>query len=188
MIIVIDAYNLLKQLFRKQITQKERGWFESLAAEYARKKQHTLYLVFDGGSFTRPTAERKGSLVIVYSGTKETADDVIKAYIDEKESKEILLVSTDRQLNRYANQQGIPSLDSLDFYTLMKETTEKGVGLKKAHGKVHKVSERESPELDLLMEQAASMSYYKEEELVDEKMHKTPAKTERRMLALLKKL
>lgn len=188
MIIVIDAYNLLKQLFRRQITQKERGWFESFAAEYARKKQHTLYLVFDGGPFTRPTAERTGSVIIVYSGTKETADDVIKAYIDERTVAEMLLVTTDRQLNRYASQQGIPSLDSLDFYALMKETAKKEVSSKKTPSKAHKVSERESPELDLLMEQGASMPYFKEEEVGGEKLGKTPAKMERRILALLKKL
>ena len=42
-------------------------------------------------------------------------------------------MTTDRQLNRYASQQGIPSLDSLDFYVLMKETAKKEVSLKKTH-------------------------------------------------------
>ena len=89
------------------------------------------------------------------------------------------------------SQQGINfSLDSLDFYALMKETAKKEVSSKKTPSKAHTSGqqERESPELDLLMEQGASMPYFKEEEVGGEKLGKTPAKTERRILALLKKL
>lgn len=189
--IIIDGYNLLKQLLgSKPIGEKERDWFLRKAAEYALAKKHKLFIVYDGGSHPRPVSEKKGSVVTVYSGYKLTADDVIKSYIDEGLLKDMLIVTTDRQLNRYASRAQVPSIDSLDFYKLMnRQKPESVVGYKKAPGVAHKLHEGEgTTELDLLMQEGASVLLYKDEQEGGEAPSKKASKKEKYEQALLKKL
>ncbi len=192
--IIIDGYNLLKQVCKKkEITERERSRFGQFAASYATKKKHTIYIIYDGGPFDRPTSEKRGSVITVYSGRRSTADDVIKTYIDEKILKDMLIVTTDRQLTNYAAHAHIPSLDSLDFYGFMQGLASKiqeRVGFKKVSGEAHKLHEEEvSPELDALMQEAASVLLYKREEDEEKaKKGQKPSKKERIALALLKKL
>ncbi len=191
--IIIDAYNIIKQIFTKsRITDKERSWFLARLADYAQKKKHTVYLVFDAGPYERPTVEKRGAVIRVYSGRHTSADEVIKHYIEEQVLKPMLIVTTDRQINAFAARHKVPSIDSLDFYKLMNE--EKGVervhGLQKAPGEAHKLHENESSlELDQLMQEASQVLYYKEEEGGEQKGSKQKApKEERQMLKVLKKL
>ncbi len=188
--IIIDGYNLLKQaLGRKIITDKERRWFHTRAADYARKKGHTLIIIYDGGTSSRPEIEREGQLTTVYSGYKLTADDVIKSYIDEGALRDLLIVTTDRQLNAYASRANIPSIDSLDFYAFMQERKASALGYKKAAGAAHKLhTDEASTELDVLMQEAASVLMYKEEELKEKHAHKKVSKKERLIEVILKKL
>lgn len=191
--IIIDGYNIIKQIFKSaRVAQKEHDWFMGLLVSYTRKKKHTIYIVFDAGPYERPTAEKTQNIIKVYSGRHKSADDVIKAYIEEQLLKPLLIVTTDRQINRYAARHNIPSIDSLDFYTLMKE--EKSIpvqGLHKASGTAFKLHQEEtSPELDELMQEAAKTLYYKVEEHQEDTKsgHKKVAKDERQMIKILKKL
>jgi predicted RNA-binding protein with PIN domain len=187
--ILIDGYNLLKQVFGGQITEQQRRQFELRALEYAQRKGHVLYIVYDGGPYSQMTVEKRGRVSCVYSGYKDTADDILKQYIEEGILKHILLVSTDRQLNAFADRYGVPSIDALDFYSYMKETKAQVHGYKKIPGQAHKLNpEESSPELDALMEEGASTLFYKEEALSEEVAHTVPSKKEKRLLALLKKL
>ena len=191
--IIIDGYNLLKQALAKTtINERERNQFLSLAQKYAHEKNHLLYVIFDGGPSDRPTAERREGVIVIYSGWKQTADDVIKAYVDDKIIKNVLLVTTDRYLNTYASQAQIPSIDSLDFYRFMK-LKQPTSGLKKVSGPAIKLGEdspggESCPELDQLMQEGASMLYYKEEDRVERPSRDKGSKTERRLSELIKKL
>ena len=191
--IIIDGYNIIKQVFgKKQVTEKERARFLEKLANYAIKKKHALYVVFDGGPYERPTAEKRAGIVSVYSGRRESADDVIKTYIEEQVLKPMLIVTTDRQINAFAARHKVPSIDSLDFYKLMmEEKTMPVTGLQKVSGEAHKLHEEEmSAELDTLMQEAAQVLYYKEEDAAAQKRgakRKAP-KEERHMLKILKKL
>ncbi len=185
--ILIDGYNLLKQALGKDIIDiGERKRFLNLAQAYAKSKKHVLYIIYDGGPSARLTSEKQGNVIIVYSGWRQTADDVIKSYIDDKIVKNLLLVTTDRQLNSYASRAGIVSIDSLDFYSLMRKLKEPLVGLKRVEGKPVKLTEESSPELDKLMEEGESVVYYKEEEVRDEA--EKGSKRERRLRSIVKKL
>ena len=190
--IIVDGYNIIKQIFAKStITEKERSWFLAKLTEYARKKKHTVYIVFDGGPYDRPTAEKKGILVKVYSGRKLSADAVIKTYIEEQLLTPMLIVTTDRQINTFAARHKVPSIDSLDFYKLMQEEkVAVTTGFQKAPGVAHKLhEEEETTELDKLMQEASSVLFYKNEqaEAAGKKGKKAP-KDERQMLKVLKKL
>ena len=215
--IIVDGYNIIKQIFSKShVSDNERAWFLRRLTEYAAKKGHQVYLVFDGGPYERPTVERssivrsssarsstgrsssaqmagkKGMVVKVYSGHHLSADDVIKTYIEEKLLVPMLVVTTDRQINRYAARNNVPSIDSLDFYKLMNEEEPVKVagGLYKVPGAAQKLHEDEgSRELDELMQEASSVLLYKEEDESDQKGSKSKSpKQEREMLRILKKL
>lgn len=192
--IIIDAYNLIKQIFMKdRVSDKERQWVIARLSEYALRKKHSIYLVFDAGPYERPTVERRGEIVKVFSGRNETADDVIKSYIEEQVLNPMLIVSTDRQITNFAKRHQTPTIDSLDFYKLMVEE-EKGTvkqGFQKAPGRAQKLHEEEySPNIDALMQEASQILYYKEEDQKAEKesAEQKSSKKERQMAHIIKKL
>ena len=189
--ILIDGYNLLKQIFTgKEIAQAERDRFIKKLQEYAHRKGHSIFIVFDGGSHPRPTKEKNGPVSVIYSGYKDSADDVIKHYLDEKILKNLLVVTTDRQLNSYADQYGIPSLDSVDFYQILSQKEPQVQGYKKSSGQAQKLrSDEPLTQLDILMQEGSQMLQHKNEEPSQvEHPLKTSSKIEKRMLAILKKL
>ncbi|MBA3751567.1 NYN domain-containing protein [Candidatus Dependentiae bacterium] len=164
--IVIDGYNMIKQVLKKvMISEKEREQFLTRLDSYARRKNHTLHVIFDGGPYDRPTREKRKGLTVVYSGRKSSADDVIKSYIEEKLLSVMLIVTTDRHLNAFARNHGLDSIDSIDFYAFMNDVSMPVLGFKKAPGKAHKLNElEESTELDTLMQEGSSVLFYKDEE------------------------
>lgn len=187
--ILIDGYNLLKQLLGGQISDRQRKRFAEHAQEYAHRRGHTLYIIYDGGPYNRMTTEKNGRVITIYSGHKDSADDIIKRYIEERLLKNILLVTTDRQLNAFADTYDVPSIDSLDFYECMKDTNARVTGYKKVAGQAHKLHpERESSELDALMQEGSNMLLYKEDEPEENMSSSGISKKEKRLLAVLKKL
>src|SRR6266404_6481136 len=120
MIIVVDAYNLLRSVppYKKTVTDKERAQFIAKLSLYGRRKGHKIVIVFDGGPHEWPFKENMKTVVVVYSGIHESADDYIKEYIDAHHTKDLLLVSSDAELNRWAERLNIPSIDSATFFQL----------------------------------------------------------------------
>lgn len=188
--ILIDGYNLLKQLLGTQhITERQRSWFTQRAAEYANRKGHVLNIVYDAGPYVRLTKEKRGRVVTIYSGHKDTADDIIQHYIEQKHLKNMLLVTTDRQLNAFADEHGVPSIDSLDFYEFMKEKAPVVKGFQKTQGAAQKLRpEESSPELDALMQEGASMVQYKDKRVEETHYEPGTSKQEKKLLAILRKL
>lgn len=188
--ILIDGYNLIKQLIATSVTEKERSWFQQRCAEYARKKGHKIIIVYDAGPYTRMTKINEGRVTTIFSGHKDTADDVIKDYIDRKLLKNMLLVTTDRALNKYADQFDVPSIDSLDFYEFMKsDGARQVVGFRQAAGKPEKLNpENENPDLDRLMEEGTTVLQYKRELEEDDDETYDFSKSERRLMGVIKKL
>jgi predicted RNA-binding protein with PIN domain len=123
MIIVVDAYNLLRATppYKKTITDKERAQFIAQLSAYGRAKGHKIIIVFDGGPHEWPFKENFKIVQVVYSGIHESADDYIKEYIEAQKEKDLLLVSSDSELNRFAQHRNIPSIDSLTFAGLLRE-------------------------------------------------------------------
>ena len=78
MLLLIDAYNVLKRVTPSVIVdERERSRFVEQLGRYAKKKQHKIVLVFDGGFSGRATQERLFGIYVVYSGFEQTADDYI---------------------------------------------------------------------------------------------------------------
>jgi len=194
MIIVIDAYNLLRAVppYKKTITDKERVQFIARLGAYGRKKGHKMVIVFDGGPYEWPQKESHKTVLIMYSGINLKADDCIKEYMDQHREQDVLLVSSDSELNRYAAQRSIASIDSVAFAQLVKQAFSDTDTLRLVHDdSVTKLAQGGNPDIDELMRQASKKVPVKSEDVV-QKNHVSkklqPAKEERRLLKKLGKL
>lgn len=121
MIIIVDAYNLLRSVppYKKTTTDQERAQFIAQLGAYGRRKGHKMVIVFDGGPHEWPFKESGKTVTVVYSGIHESADDYIKEYVEAHKAKDLLLVSSDSELNHWAARHNIPSIDSAGFHLLV---------------------------------------------------------------------
>lgn len=195
MIIVIDAYNVLKQVLAKQeVSDKERNTFIGQIGRYSKKKQHKAIVVFDGGPYEWVHKEKMNGLIIMYSGVHESADDVIKHYIEDHYTKELLLVSTDREINAVAARFDVPSINSKDFFALVRHALHEEPQMdKEFHGNMVKISQDDDQVIDELMREASDFVPIKEEDVVMEvysRMRSAHAegKGNKKLLRVLKKL
>lgn len=195
MIILIDAYNMLKQIIaHREIGQRERTRFLSLLGQYSSKKDHYLVIVFDGGPYEWVYKERVHGMQVVYSGVHETADDYIKQYIRDHKESDLLLVSDDRELNKYAARFSMPSISPRDFYILVQEALlEQTSEQLQTEERATKISDESSADIDLLMQEASrtvSTKRSDEPSMVHSGLAdgKKLTKEERKLLQKLKKL
>lgn len=121
MIIIIDAYNLIKQISGLDfIGERLRQRFIDRLIRYARAKSLEILLVFDGGDGFQYT---KKSVTVFYSGPTESADDLIQELLANFATKalqsQILLVTCDRELLNVAQDAKIGSLPVVQFYSYL---------------------------------------------------------------------
>lgn len=189
MYILVDGYNVLKQISaRKEISEHERQRFINQLRKYAQQKGHTIILVFDGGPSTWPTKTEKQGVGIVYSGIKQSADDVIKKMLSESGNKDVLLVSSDNELYVSARMSRASVMDAIAFYHLIMQSKDTAAAHK---GNIVKTSQEENPYIDALMAGVKMPAEYKpEEETIYTRKSPaiTPSKKERELLKKIKKL
>lgn len=194
MIIIVDAYNVLKQaLGVKHVADAAKQQFINLLSSYSKKKGHAVIVVFDGGPYEWPNKERTQGINVVHSGVNETADSWIKDYVERFRSHDLLLISTDRELGRCAARYNIQSLDALDFYRLLLEFKSERLSVQAvSRQKAVKITEREQEELDALMEAESRIVPTKAEDIAKEGGRKSKgqqlSKKERKILQKIKKL
>lgn len=192
MTIVIDAYNVLKQVLgTKYIHEPDKATFIAYLNKYSSQKGHAIILVFDGGPFEWPSKERIKGIYVVHSGIHENADAWIKSYMLHNKAKDLLLVSTDREIGRFVSHLGIETLDALDFYEILRESLKLYESASKKHKEsIIKVSETEAPGLDELMLESSRVVPQKVEDLLEDRKSKPrqPSKKERKIMQKLKKL
>jgi predicted RNA-binding protein with PIN domain len=155
LIILIDAYNLLKTVLHVQfISDQQRAKFLDLLNAYAQHRpSNQIILVFDGGQDLYEVEQNYKHLRLFYSGSMQIADDVIKKKLYAYRGHDILLVTCDRELRRYAANYQIESLGSVEFYTILQDTmqvqAQKEVIIAQT---ICKTSENNNADLDVLME------------------------------------
>ena len=191
MIIVIDAYNVLKK-YVTEVSESQRIQFIKQCGTYGKRKGHKMVVVFDAGPYDYPTIAREHGAYVAYSGVRESADQYIKRYFEEHKNQDLLLVSSDNELGQFASHREIPSLDSSYFYRILRQELEKkgGDGLVKKQ-KIVKTTAEEAPELDQLMEEASKTVPTKSEDIVGDVLEKDShkrSKRERKLLEKIKKL
>ncbi len=192
MIILIDGYNVLKQMRNTMITESERRQFINQLGTYAAKKSHKIVLVFDAGPHDRPVQERISGIYVVYSGTRETADDYIREYINTHKSHDMILITSDRELRRHAGQNSIDTFDPLDFYHMLSQSLSQKPISASATREAVKTSAEGTEELDKLMAELTKGVPHKHEDSTLQEEQRVKAqqisKKERRILKKIKKL
>jgi len=165
MIILIDAYNLLKTVLHTQFVQDaERTQFLQLFEKYAQRRgSNEIILVFDGGQDPYEVEDNYKHITLSYSGFMQSADDIIKKKLTAYKGFDILLVTSDRELRNYAKQYQIESLGSMEFYRIlgdvMKIQDKKEIVVAQT---IHKTTLTQNVTLDALMEQGSRLLVTKE--------------------------
>lgn len=211
MVVVIDGYNLLRNVFHKEkgkLTSQREKLVQQLSY-YKNKKKIDIIIVFDGGYFKHASREIKGGVVVIFSGQNSTADDWIWEYVGKHPSQDILLATEDRQLIAKCQKLN-DKLDVIKVHTfykylqdfLLEEVVDSLVN-KENGGEVIKYQHEEDDEikgevkseaLDFLMSQIDMGSYQKDEDrssdLGDTKKGKAKALSQqkKRFYKKLKKL
>ncbi len=193
MIIVVDAYNLLRSVppYKKTITDKERVQFIAQLGAYGRRKGHKMIIVFDGGPHEWPFKENMKAMTIVYSGIHDSADDYIKEYVEAHRAKDLLLVSSDAELNRWAARHNIPSIDSSGFHHLLHQELLAKQPIAEKISEVTKLHrDNDAIDIDALMTEASKSVPIKSEDLapVNKSRDAKKAQVSKGERELLKKL
>jgi uncharacterized protein len=123
--ILIDGYNLIRQSvnlrrFERQSLDAGRQALISWLADYRKRKDHLITVVFDGWKSGPAQEERDYSsgIQIIYSSRGVKADDVIKR-ITASTDEEILVVSSDREIATYAARRSKAALSSAEFEAIV---------------------------------------------------------------------
>ncbi len=211
MIIVIDGYNLLKQIWpgQKNNLTKQRDRFIQQLAYYKTKKDPTIdeiVTVFDAGPSPHATRTVKSGVVVVFSGTKSSADSWIVEFVERNKGKELLVITQDRALKTACEKFDLDTLGVHEFYgilqqNLLSDAAQAFSGNEKIEPELEKYESvddelpaGDSKALDLLMEQAAGRDMRnKLDDLYKQPLSRkgksfTLSKKDRRMLQKLKKL
>jgi len=119
--LIIDGYNLIR---RSPVLRREDEVALELAREsllerlrrYKKLRAHRITVVFDGASKREapPGPAQEKGIHVVFSGRNETADAVIKR-MSEKEGGKLTVVTSDRDLGRYAASCGAVVIDAEEF-------------------------------------------------------------------------
>jgi predicted RNA-binding protein with PIN domain len=119
--IIIDGYNLIRQSSQWsaldiQDMQLGREALLKALTEYKKKKAHRITVVFDAADVpgVMDRSETISGIALKFSGPGQSADALIKrmaAHLREK----ALVVSSDREIIRYASGQGAAVIESPEF-------------------------------------------------------------------------
>jgi len=195
MIIIVDGYNVLRGVLDgREAGAQLRNQFLTQLGRYARRKKHKISLIFDGGSSHMPEKTEQHGISVVYSGYIDTADDLIKKKLTELNGKDVLLVSSDRELNSWAAKYDMPSIEAVDFYELLQSALE---ALPEVAADTTlpaiQLSDGVEHDLDRLMEEATRVVPVKQQDMIGRaEMRTSPSykqsKINRKLLDILKKL
>lgn len=187
--IIIDGYNVLKQVIHQTtISETQRRGFINTLGKYAKKKNHTITVVFDGGPTMWPSHEKDHGVTVTYVGVKQSADDYMKGMIENKRHG-LLVVSSDNEIKRAAAHQDLVSIDGIEFYRMVIAALQT-TGSKVSSKNMIKTSSEVNELVDQLMRQESGYVFKKDDDQMDERRSKGDklSKKEREYLQKLKKL
>ena len=120
MIIIVDGYNLLKQLYpnSKENLDLHKKNLVRLLGAYKKIKQDSIkdiIIVYDGGGSAHALRSVHQGVAILESGYKQSADDWIIEYAQRYKNKDVTVVTMDRKLYQSCSQFGAFSMSIFDF-------------------------------------------------------------------------
>lgn len=192
MIVVVDAYNLLKRGSRTiEISYQDRVRFIAWLTAYQKQKGHSIVVVFDGGDALWPTVHQQRHVSVVYSGVNRSADDYIKQYIAQHAHQELLLVSSDGELVNWADRYDVVSIAPEDFIAVVGSLDQGVRRQRSAQSVAIKIHKEGDADFDAYMQEAAQNVLQKAEDNAVKsriKVEGAVSGKEKKMLRLLKKL
>lgn len=187
MIVLIDGYNLLKQLHGKDSHENHRSALVNLLGRYAQKRNHKLIIFFDGGNATIPYQEKQKGITVWFSGQHKTADDLIIEYVHTHKGKDMLVITLDRDLKHQCGLYA-PALEPLLFYGKIQDAFAAKVVTKSVPTGIKKLTEETDPALDALMVASCYVPTVDKEEpieVVNKKVDKQLSKKQQRKNKIL---
>lgn len=192
MILVIDGYNVLKyggQTSKRSENDREK--FIAILNRYATNKKLDITLVFDSGPTIWPFREKHERVLVIYAGQGQSADHFIIDYVHEQKNKQLIVVSSDREIIHGVKTLGIETLSAADFYQLLRQALIPTVQEKQT-SPVRKLAHvPDQPEIDELMLYGSSLKVQKAQEKEEENRERTKkqlSKKEKKREQKLKKL
>jgi predicted RNA-binding protein with PIN domain len=123
---IIDGNNLVGCAPDISLDDPEaRARIIQIIGKFQESRQNSVIIVFDGhpdGGVRRYDAASKFS--VVYPRDGHTADDEIREILSGfNYYKDVILVSSDRELKTYARKKGARTVNSIEFYFELKRTS-----------------------------------------------------------------
>ena len=126
--LIIDGYNLLhvgRSLMQANPSdlQRERERLIDQLSNYRRQRPCEITVVFDGwqGGWITEKRERQKGMDLVFSKRGEKADEVIKRMVKER-GAEVVVVTSDREISRFAERMSVSAVLSEQFLERMEKT------------------------------------------------------------------
>ncbi len=116
---VVDGYNLIHKLGKAGVDSpmaELRERLEAMLARYRQKSRRHVILVYDGGSGPKPLT-LTGAIDVTFSGAIRSADRWIIDHVRSLGARAsmTLVVSSDREIQRYSTAHGAKFVDSETF-------------------------------------------------------------------------
>ncbi|MCU0276305.1 MAG: NYN domain-containing protein [Acidobacteria bacterium] len=123
---IIDGNNLIGSAPDFSLGDPEaRGRMVSTIKKFQESKNTKVTVVFDGepqGSERHNPINAK--MQVIYPRYGQSADDEIKRILEGyRHVKETILVTTDRELKTFAKEMGVRTINSIEFYYLLKKNS-----------------------------------------------------------------
>lgn len=178
MILLVDGYNVLKsQLASKYVDEHDRHRFIQQLIKFADRKDNRLIIVFDGGSHPWDISEPYDAHEVMYSGYKQTADVVLRKLIARYRGYDVMVISSDREVVRYAKHHGLTPLSAQEFISMLQQVVSIPAPVVKGTQDPVKITDEKNAELDILMEQSSRKMPVKREQ--EESRERTNAVSKR---------
>lgn len=183
MIIIIDGYNFLKSVLgTKFVPDADMIDWMNQFNDYIHRRGNQIIVVFDAGPSFFTSKEFHKSVEIIYSGQHQTADDILKKWLEKNQAQDVLLVTSDREIRNFAQRLGVTSLAVMDFYTIFKDVMHQNIVQSSYDSDIvykTKIDAKNNDEmLDALMQQASQAihQYYdKDNDVDDDKSYRVNA-------------
>jgi len=158
-IIVIDGYNFLKSVTgTKFINDMVLNSWLLRFQEYVQVRHNKVVVVFDAGPYFFQMQEMVGLVEVWYSGQSQSADDLLKNWLQKNKNSDLLLVTSDRDVRQWAELLNILSINSQDFYKIFTDVMQREQVQNKAfHASIFKTKKNDpfDEKLDFLMDQGS---------------------------------
>lgn len=115
--ILIDGYNLLAQS-----SFSSRDELLTQLKSYLKENKHQITIFFDGTHQGTGMGDKymEEYIEIIFSPLTVTADDMMEEYLEKKYKSNMIVVTSDRRIQKAASAKRLPYLESKEFLFKLK--------------------------------------------------------------------